>query len=108
MARTKGLRTAGPPTRSAARVIQAKNLRGGMAQGRMDADERLARKGKGAMANAGTSGVLIAEGDSWFDYPGEDVLSVLEDRFDYRVESVAHKSDTVEDMAYGKDQIDTT
>jgi lysophospholipase L1-like esterase len=52
--------------------------------------------------------VLIAEGDSWFDYPGEDVLSVLEDRFYYRVESVAHRGDTIEGMAYDLGQVDET
>src|SRR4051812_46179850 len=28
---------------------------------------------------AGSVGVLIAEGDSWFDYPMHDVLEMLED-----------------------------
>jgi len=55
---------------------------------------------------SGSAGVLVAEGDSWFDYPGTDVLSVLEDSFGYDVESVAHKGDRVEDMAYGGGQLD--
>ena len=50
------------------------------------------------------SGVLIAEGDSWFDYPFNDVLSLLEDDFGYEVESVAHYGHTVEDMAYSGEQ----
>src|SRR4029079_17971468 len=45
-----------------------------------------------------SQGVLIAEGDSWFDYPLNDVLSDLEDSYGYDVESVAHLGDTVEDM----------
>ena len=51
-------------------------------------------------------GVLIAEGDSWFDYPLHDVLSDLEDSYGYDVESVAHLGDTVEDMAYSGGQLD--
>jgi hypothetical protein len=65
---------------------------------------------KGALA-AGkakpvSAGVLIAEGDSWFDYPFNDVLSSLEDLHGFDVESVAHKGDTVEDMAYSGGQLD--
>src|SRR5262245_50820329 len=40
-----------------------------------------------------SSGVLIAEGDSWFDYPIHDVLRILEDDHLFDVESVAHKGD---------------
>jgi lysophospholipase L1-like esterase len=47
----------------------------------------------------GSTGLLLAEGDSWFDYPFFDVLEKLED-LGYKVESVAHKGDTVEEMAY--------
>lgn len=53
-----------------------------------------------------TAGVLVAEGDSWFDYPFNDVLSELEDRFGYDIESVAHKGDPIEDMAYANGQLD--
>lgn len=45
-------------------------------------------------------GVLVAEGDSWFDYPWYDVLGLLEDQHQYDVRSVAHMGDTVEAMAY--------
>ena len=34
-------------------------------------------------------GVLVAEGDSWFDYPWIDVLSELEDVHGFEVESVS-------------------
>ena len=61
------------------------------------------RRGKGV---PGANGVLVAEGDSWFDYPFHDVLGILEDRHDFRVESVAHKGDTVEEMAYDDNQLD--
>ena len=64
----------------------------------------------GALAAAplthASRGVLIAEGDSWFDYPLHDVLSDLEDSYGYDVESVAHLGDTVEDMAYSGGQLD--
>ena len=53
-----------------------------------------------------SAGVLIAEGDSWFDYPLQDVLSDLEDSYGFDVESVAHRGDTVEDMAYSDGQLD--
>ncbi|MCP4902306.1 MAG: hypothetical protein GY906_35515 [bacterium] len=44
--------------------------------------------------------ILVAEGDSWFDYPGTDVLEELEEVYDYEVVSVAHAGDTIESMAY--------
>ena len=57
---------------------------------------------RASMALAAESpGVLVAEGDSWFDYPFFDVLKNLEDIYGYDVESVAHKGDAVEEMAYG-------
>jgi lysophospholipase L1-like esterase len=54
-----------------------------------------------AAGGAARTGVLVAEGDSWFDYPWHDVLRMLEDHHGYDVESVAHKGDSVESMAYG-------
>jgi len=65
-------------------------------------DERLRR----AVGSPATAGVLVAEGDSWFDYPFNDILSLLEDQHGYDVESVAHKGDRVEEMAYGGGQLD--
>lgn len=53
-----------------------------------------------------TAGVLLAEGDSWFDYPGRDVLGLLEDEYLFDVESVAHKGDCVEDMAHSPKQFE--
>lgn len=61
---------------------------------------------KVAAAGPESLGVLVAEGDSWFDYPWNDVLRMLEDRHGYDVESVAHKGDRVEDMAYGGGQLE--
>ena len=57
-------------------------------------------------AAAGSSGVLIAEGDSWFDYPWTDILRILEDEHGYDVESVAHRGDRVEHMAYSGGQLE--
>jgi hypothetical protein len=59
-----------------------------------------------AAGGSGSAGLLVAEGDSWFDYPGTDVLGMLEDEFGYDIESVANKGDRVEDMAYGGGQLD--
>lgn len=56
-------------------------------------------------------GIVIAEGDSWFAYPGLDVLSALKgqtlpNRDYYRVYSAASPGDTVESMAYDRDQLE--
>ncbi len=53
-----------------------------------------------------SSRVLIAEGDSWFDYPFTDVLEELEDHHGYDIESVSSKGDTIEEMAYSGGQLD--
>ncbi len=57
-------------------------------------------------AAAPARGILVAEGDSWFDYPFHDILKVLEDDYGYSVESVAHKGDRVEEMAYAGGQLE--
>jgi lysophospholipase L1-like esterase len=59
------------------------------------------------MRAAGPRGVatLVAEGDSWFDYLWYDVLDFLEQQYGYDIESVAHKGDRVEDMAYSGDEL---
>ncbi len=62
---------------------------------------------KALAKRAGDSrGVLVAEGDSWFDYPFHDVLKELDDSFGWEVETVAHKGDTVESMAYDGGQLE--
>ena len=61
----------------------------------MDADARSSRS-----AIRGDGPLLLAEGDSWFDFPFTDVLCELEDEHGYDVRSVAHKGDTIESMAY--------
>ena len=59
-----------------------------------------------ALGPATSAGILLAEGDSWFDYPLNDVLRLLDDDFGYDVESVAHMGDRVEDMAYARGQFE--
>jgi hypothetical protein len=54
---------------------------------------------------AGPAPLLFAEGDSWFDYPFCDVLTVLRHTYGYDVEKVAHAGHTVESMAYDPDQL---
>lgn len=53
---------------------------------------------------SGAEGILVAEGDSWFDYPGTDIINILRWRYNYRVECVAHHGDTLENMAYNDKQ----
>ena len=64
-----------------------------------------AARGIARLGRAAALGTLIAEGDSWFDYPFNDVLSMLEDEHGYDVESVAHRGDRVEDMAFAPGQL---
>jgi hypothetical protein len=58
-----------------------------------------------AKARATTKGWLVAEGDSWFDYPGSDILDWLQ-QFGFDVESVARAGDRAEMMAFGRGQLD--
>lgn len=67
---------------------------------------KLPQKARGLFGPRPTAGVLIAEGDSWFDYPMQDVLRLLEDDHLFDVESVAHKGDCVEDMAHSPGQFE--
>ena len=49
--------------------------------------------------------LLLAMGDSWFDYPPADIRDWLEDKFGYEIESVADDGALVEEMAYGNRQL---
>lgn len=45
---------------------------------------------------------LVAEGDSWFDYPiGTDIIDCLRHYHGYRISNYAKAGDTLENMAYG-------
>jgi hypothetical protein len=68
--------------------------------------EAVVQKSRLALGPAATGGVVVAEGDSWFDYPLWDVLKGLEDVHGFEVESVAHMGDRVEEMAYADGQLD--
>lgn len=58
-----------------------------------------------AAAATTTKGWIVAEGDSWFDYPGRDVLDWLHE-FGFDIESVARAGDRAEMMAFGRGQFD--
>lgn len=47
--------------------------------------------------------VLVAEGDSWFDYApaGLDIIACLKQFFDYKIYNVSKAGDTLDNMAYG-------
>jgi len=71
------------------------------------ANELIAREA--AVAYDEFAGYLIAEGDSWFDYPAfQDIVEALEKVHQFRVRSAAHHGDTAEGMAYEDNQLDKT
>ena len=72
----------------------------------LGAPARVPAKARALFGTRKSVGVLIAEGDSWFDYPMQDVLRLLEDDHLFDVESVAHKGDCVEDMAHSQGQFE--
>ena len=76
---------------------------GGAPAAKKKAAKKLAAASGGAPT--GSRGVLVAEGDSWFDYPFYDVLQKLDDDFGWDIENVAHRGDSVESMAYDGGQL---
>lgn len=52
---------------------------------------------------AGPGEVLVAEGDSWFDYglAGLDLIDCLKKFYGYRIHNVAKGGDTLDNMAWG-------
>lgn len=72
----------------------------------LGAPERVPAKARALFGARKSVGVVIAEGDSWFDYPMQDVLRLLDDDYLFDVESVAHKGDRVEDMAHSEGQFE--
>lgn len=52
---------------------------------------------------AGPGEVLVAEGDSWFDYSlaGLDIIDCLKKFYGYRIHNVAKGGDTLDNMAWG-------
>jgi hypothetical protein len=73
------------------------------------AEARLAMLPKGMAKAAATlaaapPAMLVAEGDSWFDYaPGLDVLDQLRLRHGYEIVKLSAAGDTLENIAYGTD-----
>jgi len=70
------------------------------------AEAILARRAPIVRARGKDSGLLLAVGDSWFDYPFYDVLKKLEDEHGYTAASAAHAGQSVEAMASQGGQID--
>lgn len=73
-------------------------------RGRAAADRVLAARAELTLDRATDSyqpsGLLVAEGDSWFSYPFYDVLGALQDDFNWEIQSVARAGDRLEDMVY--------
>ena len=98
---TRGGAKAFGKTPTASQIDRAA-IRHGRAQAKAILGAR--KKTAGAKGPKGLNGLLIAEGDSWFDYPFFDTLERLEGKFSFEVESVAHKGDTLEQIAYDPTQ----
>src|SRR6185503_1012230 len=98
-ARTKSRASARQPDVVRKAVAHGRGLAGDVIRAR-DKKKKTTLEAKGP-----SPGLLIAEGDSWFDYPFFDILERLEDGFNFVVESVAHKGDTVESIAYDVSQV---
>lgn len=71
----------------------------------LDPPPSVPRHKRDALGPKRPNGTLIAEGDSWFDYPRSDILTILGDRFGFEIETVARRGDKVEEMAYSKGQL---
>jgi hypothetical protein len=84
---------------SEARRVIRRAIQHGRAQAELAYEFR--RKLRAQRAALGVSnGLLIAEGDSWFDYPLWDILKKLEAEHGFEVESAAHMGDPAEAMAH--------
>ena len=83
--------------------VRPRSKPGGASAAKKKAAKTIAAAGGGAPG--GSRGVLVAEGDSWFDYPFYDVLQKLDDDFGWDIENVAHRGDSVESMAYDGGQL---
>lgn len=45
--------------------------------------------------------VLVAQGDSWFDYPGDDIINYLRDSHGHFIDNMAIAGATLNDIVYG-------
>jgi hypothetical protein len=50
-------------------------------------------------------GAILLEGDSWFNYPADDIPFILEVDYGYFVEAVAKRGDTLKSIAFDPSQI---
>jgi hypothetical protein len=82
-----------------ARPHEDSSVRSAFAQGRAIGIELTSRGLQAQCARSGPQGLIVAAGDSWFDYSGGDLLSSLRD-LGYDVEAAAHSADTLEEMAF--------
>lgn len=48
-----------------------------------------------------SKGKLLAQGDSWFDYPGHDIIDYMQFRHGYSVENIGVAGSTLNDIVYG-------
>src|SRR5512138_1452600 len=81
-------------------------IRESIADGQSRAESAFARAHRPTTFAGPPQGFLLAEGDSWFDYPMyEDVAEALENVHGYKLRSAAHHGDTVTAMAYDPSQI---
>lgn len=81
-------------------------VRDARARGRELASQALERgRARRPRTRGRTRTPLVAEGDSWFDFPWSDVLSALEDNHRYEITSVARHGHTLEHMAYSVGQL---
>ena len=70
---------------------------------RLQKFKRQAHARAAVISAQGAAPYIVAEGDSWFDYPiGTDILDCLAEYHDYEVnKDFAQAGDTIENMAYG-------
>lgn len=55
-----------------------------------------------ALPAAAQAQLIVAEGDSWFDYPpGLDILDNLKRKYKYNIYKVAEAGDSLENMSFG-------
>jgi hypothetical protein len=83
--------------------VHAQDAQAG-ARARADSAIQLSQSLDDGVQAAGASGVLIAEGDSWFAYPGTNLVKELRRR-GFRVASTAENGARVEEMAYSVDRL---
>jgi hypothetical protein len=76
------------------------------ARQRLSLQPRIVGAGPLTEAHAASAGFLVAAGDSWFDYPFHNILTILHDDYGYNFESTAHNGDPMEAIAYLGGQID--